>query len=47
MSPKGENNEKTRSWGTFPGSQHFAGEKVCWSSGMGPRKSDKKVNFSH
>jgi hypothetical protein len=30
-----------RSWGTFPGTQHFGGRGACWSSGMGTRKSDK------
>ncbi len=29
------NNEKRRSWGTFPSSQHFGGRGACWNSGMG------------
>jgi hypothetical protein len=47
MSPKGENNERVRNWGTLPGSQHFEGKRACWSSGMGTRKSDKQVIPSH
>jgi hypothetical protein len=45
--PKGENNERTRSWGTLLGSQHFGSRGACWSFGMGIRKSDKQVNYSH
>jgi hypothetical protein len=44
---KCENNERIRSWGTFPSSQHFGGRRACWSSGMGIRKNDKQVNYSH
>ncbi len=47
VSPKGENNGRTRSWGTLLDSQHFGGRRACWSSGMGTRKSDKQVNYSH
>jgi hypothetical protein len=47
VDPKGENNGRIRSWGTLLGSQHFGGKRVCWSSGMGTRKSDKQVNYSH
>ncbi len=32
---KGEDNRKRRSWGVFPGSQHFGGRGACWSFGMG------------
>jgi len=46
-SPKGENNGRTRSWGTFLGSQHVGGRRACWSFGMGTRKIDKQVNYSH
>jgi hypothetical protein len=44
VSPKGENNERIRSWGTLPNLQHFGGRGVCWNSGMGTRKSDKQVD---
>jgi hypothetical protein len=44
---KCENNERIRSWGTLPGSQHFEGKGVWWSFGIGTRKSDKQVNYSH
>jgi hypothetical protein len=47
MNPKGENSERTRSWGTFFGSQHLGGRGACWNSKMGTRKNDKKVNYSH
>jgi len=29
------------------GSQHFGGKGPCWSFGMGNRKSDKQINYSH
>jgi hypothetical protein len=32
---KDENCERTRSWGAFPGSQHFGGKGAWWSFGMG------------
>ncbi len=44
---KDENNGRRRSWGTFPGLQHFGGRGACWSSGMGTRKIDKQINYSH
>jgi hypothetical protein len=47
VNPKGENNRRTRSWGTLLGSKHFQGRGACWSSRMGTRKSDKQVNYSH
>jgi hypothetical protein len=47
MNPKGENNERTRSWGMFLSSQHFGGRGACWSSGMGIRRGDKQINNSH
>ncbi len=28
-------------------SQHFGGRRACWSSGMGTRKIDKQLNYSH
>jgi hypothetical protein len=31
----------------LPNLQHFGGRGVCWSSGMGIRMSDKRVNYSH
>ncbi len=31
----------------FPGSQHFERKQMCWNFGMGTRKIDKKVNYSH
>jgi len=39
--------EKVRSQGMFFGSQHFGARGVCWSSRMGTRKIDKKLNYSH
>jgi hypothetical protein len=44
---KCENNGRIWSWGMLPGSQHFEGRGVCWSSRMGTRTSDKGVNYSH
>ncbi len=44
---KGDDNGRRRSWGALPGSQHFRGRGVCWSFGMGTRKIDKQVNYSH
>ncbi len=44
VSTKGENNERIRSWGTLPNSQHFGGRGACWNLGMGTRKSDKQVD---
>jgi hypothetical protein len=41
-----ENSGRVGSWGTFPGSQHFGGRGVCWSSGMGIKKSDKHQLFT-
>ncbi len=29
------------------GLQHFGGKGACWSSGMGIKMSDKRVNYSH
>jgi hypothetical protein len=46
-SPKGENSGRIRSWGTFPGLQHFGGKGVCWNSKMGIKESNKQVNYSH
>jgi hypothetical protein len=31
---KGENNERRRSWGAFPNSQHFEGRGACWGFEM-------------
>jgi len=31
---KSEDNGKNKSWGTFLGSQHFEGKRVCWSFKM-------------
>jgi hypothetical protein len=28
-------------------SQHFAGRRACWNYGMGTRKTDNQVNYSH
>jgi len=28
-------------------SKHFEGRGACWSSGMGIRSNDKRVNYSH
>jgi hypothetical protein len=28
-------------------SQHFEGRRACWSFGIGTRKSDEQVNYSH
>jgi hypothetical protein len=47
MSTKSENNRRIRSWGMLPGSQHFGGRMACWNFGMGTKKSDKQVNYSH
>ncbi len=44
---KSENNGRRKSWGALLGSYHFGGRGACWSSGMGTRKSDKQVNYSH
>jgi hypothetical protein len=33
--------------GTFPGSQHFKGKRVCWNYGMGIMRIDKQINYSH
>jgi len=38
---------RIRSWGTLLGLEHFGGKGACWSSGIGIRKSDKQVNYSH
>jgi hypothetical protein len=46
MNPKGEQ-QKDKEMGTLPGSYHFGGKRVCWSPGMGIRKSDKQVNYSN
>jgi hypothetical protein len=35
------------SWGTLFGSQYFRGRKVCWSSRMGTKTSDKQINYSY
>jgi hypothetical protein len=35
-----------KSWATLPGLQHFGGRGACWSSGMGIRTSDKRINYS-
>ncbi len=45
--PTGENNRRIRSWGTLFGSRHLRGKGACWSSEMGTRESDKKINYSH
>ncbi len=47
VGPNGENSPTTRSWGMLPSSQHFGGRGACWSSEMGIKKSDKKINYSH
>jgi hypothetical protein len=47
LNPKGENNERIGSCSTLFGSQHFGGRGLCWSFGMGTKKSDKQVNYSH
>jgi hypothetical protein len=44
---KGENNGRIRSWGIFPGSQHFGGRGACWRHEMGTKTNDKWVNYSH
>jgi hypothetical protein len=36
--PKGEDNERRRSWGTLTGSYHFKSKTACWSFGMGLRR---------
>ncbi len=38
---KGDDNERKSNWSALPGSQHFKGRGVCWSSEMGTRKIDK------
>ncbi len=43
---KGEDNGR-RSCVMFPSLQHFRGKRACWSSKMGTRKIDKKINYSH
>jgi hypothetical protein len=45
--PKGENNEKIRSWGTLPSSWHFGGRGACWSFEVGTRNNENKINHSH
>jgi hypothetical protein len=35
MKVQSENNRRARSWGMFPGLQHFEGRRACWSFGMG------------
>ncbi len=44
---KGKDDERRKSWGVLPRSQHFGGKGVCWSFEMGIRKIDKKFNYSH
>ncbi len=44
---KVKNNEKTRSWGTLPGSQQFGGRRACYNFEMRTRTNDKWVNYSH
>jgi hypothetical protein len=44
---KSENIKRIRSWGMLFGLQHFGGKGACWSSGMGIKMSDKRVNYSH
>ncbi len=41
MNPKVKIAERSKSWGTFLGSHHFEGKRVCWSSGMGIKMNDK------
>jgi hypothetical protein len=36
-----------KSWGAFPGLQHFKGKKVCQSFEMGTIKIDKQINYSY
>jgi hypothetical protein len=43
---KGEDIER-RSWGAFPGSQHFGGKKGVLELWNGTRKIDKHFNHSH
>ncbi len=47
VGPNGENSPKIKSWSMFPNLQHFGGRGACWSFGMGIKKSDKKINYSH
>ncbi len=42
---KNGNNER-RNCGTFLSSQHFRGKGACWSSRMGTKMSDKRINYS-
>jgi hypothetical protein len=44
---KGENSRRIKSWGTLLDLQHFGSRRACWSSGMGTRTSDKRMNYSH
>jgi hypothetical protein len=46
MSPKWKQ-WKDKELGMFPGSQHFKDRGVCWSSKMGTRTNDKRINYSH
>jgi hypothetical protein len=41
VSPKGENNERIRSWGMFPNLQHFGGRRVCYSFKMRTKNNNK------
>jgi len=44
---QGEKLRKDKELSTLLGSQHFEGRKMCWSSEMGTRMNDKRVNYSH
>ncbi len=44
---KGDDNGRRRSWGAFPGLQHFGGRGVCWNFRMGTKKINKEVNYLH
>jgi hypothetical protein len=44
---KSESEKNERTWDMFLNSQHFRGKRVCWSSEMQTRMSDKWVNYSY
>jgi hypothetical protein len=39
--------QKDKELGTLPDLQHFKDRGACWSFGIGIRKSDKQINYSH
>ncbi len=44
---QGEHSGKMRSSGMLFGSQQFEGRGACKSSGIGTKKNDKQIKYSH